>query len=86
MDADLDALFALFAVSFAVLGRIVQRQELQYGHQKFGLMVKDVDDESFEFSPVPENSLDGQTLPEIDPFIEYGRATQEEEDPDAGNH
>ncbi|KAN0078511.1 hypothetical protein V8E54_005024 [Elaphomyces granulatus] len=33
-------------------------------------------------SPVPENSLDGQTLPEIDPFIEYGRATQEE-DPDA---
>ena len=37
-------------------------------------------------SPVPENSLDGQTLPEIDPFIEYGRATQEEEDPDAGNH
>ncbi|KAN0071861.1 hypothetical protein V8E54_010457 [Elaphomyces granulatus] len=34
-------------------------------------------------SPVPENSLDGQTLPEINPFIEYGRATQEEEDPDA---
>src|SRR6267378_4210855 len=37
-------------------------------------------------SPVPENSLDGQTLPEIDPFIEYGRAsTQEEEDPDASD-
>jgi hypothetical protein len=33
-------------------------------------------------SPAPENSLDGQSLLETDPFIEYGRATQEE-DPDA---
>ena len=57
MDADLDALFALFAVSFAVLGRIVQRQELQYGHQKFGLMVKDVDDESFELWVAPQYDL-----------------------------
>jgi hypothetical protein len=42
----LDDLFALFAVSFT--DQIVQRQELQYGYQKVGLMVKDVDDESFE--------------------------------------
>ena len=35
--------------------------------------------------PAPENSLGGQTLPETDPFIEYGRATQEEEDPDASD-
>ena len=36
-------------------------------------------------SPAPENSLGDQTLPEIDPFIEYGRATQEEEDADASD-
>jgi len=36
-------------------------------------------------SPAPENSLGGQTLPETDPFIEYGRATQEEEDFDASD-
>ena len=36
-------------------------------------------------SPAPEKSLDSQTLPETDPFIEYGRATQEEEDPDASD-
>jgi len=38
-----------------------------------------------ESSPAPENFLDGQTVPETDPFIEYGRATQEEEDPDASD-
>jgi hypothetical protein len=35
-------------------------------------------------SPAPENPLDGQTLPEIDPFIEYGHATQAE-DPDTSD-
>ena len=36
-------------------------------------------------SPAPKDPLDDQTLPEIDPFIEYGRAAQEKEDPDASD-